>query len=222
MDRNTTPKNVAIILDGNGRWALKKGKPRTFGHLQGANNALKIAKYAKNFGIKNLVLFAFSTENWKRPKDEINYLMSKPIEIFQEKQDEIDFKVSFFGRRDRIPKKLEELINDIELKTKVYDNDFHLHIAVDYGSKEEIINSSGSNELEFKRGLMFSENIDLLIRTGGEMRLSNFLLFQSAYAELYFTKIPWPIFNKNTLARAINAYKKRTRKFGGLWKNNVS
>ena len=217
------PEHVAIILDGNGRWAKKYGQPRSFGHLQGGKNLFSVAKIAKEMGIKKLTVYAFSTENWKRPKDEINYLMTKPIEMYHENKHrikEIDYKVTFAGRKDRLSKELLEVILEITEQTK-NNTSFELCVALDYGSYDEII--TAVNQLEkpvtreaIESKLMVKEPVDLLIRTSGEMRLSNFLLWQVSYAEFYFTKVHWQEFNKKELMKAIKSYSKRQRRFGGL------
>ena len=217
------PSHVAIILDGNGRWAKKLGQPRSFGHYQGGRNLFRIARIAKNLGIQKLTVYAFSTENWKRPEDEVTYLMTKPIELFYENRDrmnEIDYKITFAGRKDRFSKELLEVMDIITNETKNHVG-FELCVAVDYGSYDEIITAVNSSKhpitkesLEEK--LMIKEPVDLLIRTSGEQRLSNFLLWQASYAEFYFTKIHWPAFREKELKKAIKSYQKRHRRFGGL------
>ncbi|TNF09233.1 MAG: di-trans,poly-cis-decaprenylcistransferase [Bacillota bacterium] len=217
------PSHVAIILDGNGRWAKKYGQPRSFGHLQGGKNLFSVAKIAKELGIKKLTVYAFSTENWKRPKEEIDYLMSKPIEMYHENKHrikEIDYKITFAGRKDRLPHDLLVVINQIVQATKENEG-FELCVALDYGSYDEII--TAVNQLDkpitkeaLESKLMVKEPVDLLIRTSGEQRLSNFLLWQVSYAEFYFTKTHWPAFNKKELVKAIKNYNKRHRRFGGL------
>ena len=223
MKQENIPKHVAIILDGNGRWAKKRGQPRSFGHYMGGRNLFSVARHASNLGIKKLSVYAFSTENWKRPEDEVNYLMTKPIELYEENKhrfNEIDYKIIFSGRKDRFSKKLLEVMQEIEEKTKNYDA-FTLNVCIDYGSYDEII--AAINQLDrpvtketFEEKLMVKEPVDLLIRTSGEMRISNFLLWQIAYAEFYFTKVHWPSFNKKQLEKAIRSYQKRNRRFGGL------
>ena len=223
MKQENIPKHVAIILDGNGRWAKKRGQPRSFGHYMGGRNLFSVARRASNLGIKKLSVYAFSTENWKRPEDEVNYLMTKPIELYEENKhrfNEIDYKIIFSGRKDRFSKKLLEVMQEIEEKTKNYDA-FTLNVCIDYGSYDEII--TAINQLDrpvtkeaFEEKLMVKEPVDLLIRTSGEMRISNFLLWQIAYAEFYFTKVHWPSFNKKQLEKAIKSYQKRNRRFGGL------
>lgn len=223
MNEKMIPAHVAIILDGNGRWAKKYGQPRSFGHYQGGRNLFTIAKAAKNLGIKKLTVYAFSTENWKRPEDEVNYLMTKPIEMFHENRDrisEIDYKITFVGRRDRFSKELLEVIHIIEEETKAHQG-FELTIAADYGSYDEIVRAANLSEKpitikSIEANLMVKEPIDLLIRTSGEQRLSNFLLWQASYAEFYFAKVHWPAFSEKELKKAIKSYQERQRRFGGL------
>lgn len=223
MNEKNIPKHVAIILDGNGRWAKKYGQPRSFGHYQGGRNLFKVAKIAKNLGIEKLTVYAFSTENWKRPKEEVDYLMTKPVELFHENKhrfNEIDYKITFAGRRDRFSQALIEVIDTIEKETNHHQG-FELTLCIDYGSYDEIINAV--NQLDkpidvesLTSKLMVKEPVDLLIRTSGEMRLSNFLLWQVSYAEFYFTKVHWPAFNEKELKKALKDYQKRHRRFGGL------
>jgi len=217
------PSHVAIILDGNGRWAKKIGQPRSFGHYQGGRNLFRVAKIAKNLGIKKLTVYAFSTENWKRPKEEVSYLMTKPIELFYEnrnRMNDIDYKITFAGRKDRFSKELLEVMDIMTSETKQYEG-FELCIAVDYGSYDEIITAVNASKLpitkeSLEEKLMIKEPVDLLIRTSGEQRLSNFLLWQASYAEFYFTKVHWPAFKEKELKKAIKSYQKRQRRFGGL------
>ncbi len=223
MSDNKIPAHVAIILDGNGRWAKKYGQPRSFGHYQGGRNLFTVARAAKNLGIQKLTVYAFSTENWKRPEDEVNYLMTKPIEMFHQNRDKIlkiDYKITFVGRRDRFSKELIEVIDIIEDETKSNEG-FELIIAVDYGAYDEIIRAANLSEKPITResienNLMVKEPVDLLIRTSGEQRISNFLLWQISYSELYFTKVYWPAFNEKELKKALKNYQERHRRFGGL------
>ncbi|MCF7932940.1 MAG: di-trans,poly-cis-decaprenylcistransferase [Acholeplasmataceae bacterium] len=214
------PNHVAIILDGNGRWAKKRGQPRSYGHYQGALNLFRMAKEAKAMGIKMLTVFAFSTENWKRPDDEVDYLMTKPVELFEQYRDrlsELDFKVRFIGRRDRFSSALLEVIEAIETATASHQG-FELVIAADYGGRDEIERAFGHrlDKNDMQGLLMQPLDVDLLIRTGGEQRISNFLLWQLAYAELMFVSVYWPAFRKRHLKNALKAYRKRHRRFGGL------
>ena len=229
------PEHIAIILDGNGRWAKRKNLPRHMGHKQGAMNLQKITLEAHKLGIRVMSVYAFSTENWKRPKEEIDYLMNLP-KIFEEeyKDDftEYDIRVVFSGRRDRISTSNIELLERVENKTKDR-NGLILNVCLDYGSQYEITEATKNIARDIKKGKYSIEDIseqhiasklytkdlpdvDLLIRTSGEIRLSNFLLWQIAYAELFFTKVPWPAFKPKHLYQAIKHYQKRNRKFGGL------
>ncbi|MDY0295277.1 MAG: polyprenyl diphosphate synthase [Acholeplasmataceae bacterium] len=217
------PSHVAIILDGNGRWAKRLGQPRSFGHYMGGRNLFVIAKAAKSFGIKKLSVYAFSTENWRRPQDEVNYLMTKPIEMYEENKhriQEINYKITFSGRKDRFSSELLRVIHEIEETTKHHEG-FELNVCIDYGSYDEIVQAV--NQLEkpvtkesLEQALWVKEPVDLLIRTSGEMRLSNFLLWQVSYAEFYFAKVHWPAFNEKQLYKALLDYQKRHRRFGGL------
>jgi undecaprenyl diphosphate synthase len=223
VNKKNVPNHVAIILDGNGRWAKKRGQKRSYGHYMGGRNLFSVAKYAKQMGIKKLSVYAFSTENWKRPQEEVDYLMTKPIELYHKNKDrfdEIDYQVIFSGRKDRFSKELLEIMTEMEHLTKEHKG-FILNVCVDYGSYDEIL--SAVNKLDkpitnesLESELMVKEPVDLLIRTSGEMRISNFLLWQIAYAEFYFTSVHWPAFNKKQLEKAIKSYQKRQRRFGGL------
>ncbi len=229
------PKHIAIIMDGNGRWAKRRGMPRTFGHKKGTENLKDIAIACQDLGIKALSVYAFSTENWKRPKDEIDYLMDLPStfeEQFKGKFEERDIRVIFSGRRDRFPSKVQELIQRVEEKTKDRKA-MILNICFDYGSYTEILDAVKEISIEFKNGEIKLDDIDeslmknhlytkelpdldLLIRTSGEERISNFLLWQLAYSELYFPKVHWPAFNRKQLLKALDNFQKRNRRFGGL------
>lgn len=223
MTDQRVPSHVAIILDGNGRWAKKYGQPRSFGHLQGGRNLFRIAKVAQKLGIQKLTVYAFSTENWKRPQEEVNYLMTKPIEMFNENRTrihEIDYKITFAGRRDRLSKELLEVMQVIEEETKNHQG-FELTVAVDYGSYDELVTAVNLcdrpvTKSDIEQHLMIKEPVDLLIRTSGEQRLSNFLLWQASYAEFYFTKVHWPAFTEKELKKALKSFMKRQRRFGGL------
>jgi undecaprenyl diphosphate synthase len=220
MQQKEVPKHVAIVLDGNGRWAQRRGLSRSYGHYRGGYNIFTIAKEAKQLGVNTLTIFAFSTENWKRPQAEIDYLMSKPIEIFEDKKEDIDYKIQFIGRRDRVPEGMKQLIEDVEKRSEAFDESFILYVALDYGAHEELLHAIKHHDIKdlntLKQSLMIPFDIDLLIRTGGEVRLSNFMLLQIAYAELYFTKTPWPAFKPSALRKALKEYRRRNRKFGGL------
>jgi len=220
MKLSIVPSHVAIILDGNGRWASKRGLPRSQGHYQGGQNLFTITKEIRKLGVQKLTVFAFSTENWKRPKEEVDYLMTKPIEIFQDRKEELDHKVKFIGRRDRLPQNMLDTMEEIEKRSEAYDDAFILYVALDYGGLEELIHVAKQQDINdvetFKQALMQPNDVDLLIRTGGEIRISNFLLAQSAYAEFYFTKTAWPSFSKRELLKAFKVFEKRQRRYGGL------
>ncbi len=224
MNIKNLPKHVAIILDGNGRWATRFKLPRSTGHYQGGFNVARIAEHAKKRGIEELTVYAFSTENWKRPPEEVAYLMTKPIEVVNQPKNrqkilESNIQIRFKGRRDRISKDLLELMDEIELQTKDFTG-MILNICIDYGSYDEIIHAIKQlktfDEKSLCQNMMINRSVDLLIRTGGEQRLSNFLLWQAAYAELYFTKVYWPSFKEKHLDKALKEFSKRQRRFGGL------
>ena len=232
---NVIPKHIAIILDGNGRWALNKNKPRTYGHLHGAKNLIDIARSAKNLGVECMTVFCFSTENWKRPAKEVDYLMTRPIKYLKKYKNSLfDFnaRISMIGRRDRLNENILNVISELEEETK-NNKEFHLVLAVDYGSLDEVTNACRTiaskainKEIEVSditEKVLF-ENLytndlpplDLMIRTSGELRISNFLLLQLAYSELYFTDCLWPDFNEEELKKAIESYQNRKRRFGAV------
>jgi len=229
------PKHIAIILDGNGRWAKKRNMPRNLGHKRGTLNLKNITLACNELGIKALSVYAFSTENWKRPKEEVDYLMKLPkqfTEDYKGQFKENDIRVIFSGRRDRMSKENYDLMIEIEEKTKDREG-LILNVCFDYGShyeiteavkqiandaKENKIDISDINEDTITSNLYTKDlpPLDLMIRTSGEQRISNFLLWQLAYSELYFTKKFWPEFNKKELLKALNNFQNRDRKFGGL------
>ena len=231
------PKHIAMIMDGNGRWAKRRGMPRTFGHKKGSENLKDMAIWCNEIGVEALSVYAFSTENWKRPKDEIDYLMALPNEFeetFKGKFKENDIRVMFSGRRDRFPTDVQDLIQRVEEKTKDRKG-LVLNICFDYGSYTEITEavkeiSSKVKDNEIKIDEITPEvisnhlytkglpKVDLMIRTSGEERISNFLLWQIAYSEFYFAKKHWPAFNKKELFKALDNFQKRNRRFGGLKK----
>lgn len=228
MENKNIPTHVAIIMDGNGRWAKKRAMPRTFGHRQGAQRLVKVAKYASELDIKYLTVFAFSTENWNRPKDEVEYLMKLPIEFLNKYEKSLmkdNIRLKVIGDRTKLNSLVQETINRVELSTK-NNTKLTLIIALNYGSQDEIVNAVNyisKNNIEvtketFKEYLFTKDfpDVDLLIRTSGEYRISNFLLWQIAYAELYFTNTLWPDFSKAEFDKAICSYSKRERRYGGL------
>ena len=232
---NNIPKHVAIILDGNGRWAKKRLLPRIMGHKEGAKNIATIAKHANKLGITHLTVFCFSTENWNRPADEVKFLMNLPIEAYKRYKDKIissNYKIKVIGRRDRLSSELVNIIEELENET-CNNTELTLTICLDYGSYDEITTAVKkvaeavkNNDLnvdditpELIENNLFTKDypkLDLLIRTSGEIRISNFLLWQLGYAELYFTDVFWPDFNEKELEKAIFNYQSRNRRFGGL------
>lgn len=229
LQKRLIPKHLAIILDGNGRWAKSRGMPRTYGHQQGANNILKIASLADRLGIKELTLYAFSTENWNRPKKEVDFLMKLPFELYERNKktllsDEHNIIIKQVGRTSKFTRELNDLFFKFYDATK-HHTGLTLNLAFDYGSSEEIDQAIKKMVKEKKESFLIKdilpylyvkEPVDLLVRTSGEERLSNFLLLQSSYAEFYFTKKHWPAFKEKELFKAIKEYQKRERRFGGL------
>lgn len=238
IDKNKIPLHIAMILDGNGRWAKKRLMPRTYGHKKGAYNIVNIAKICNDIGVKYLTMFCFSTENWNRPQTEVNYIMNTPIKYFKKYKEKIkssNYKICILGRKDRIPSSLLDVINEIEDITKDHTG-LVISLCVDYGSYDEITTATKkialmvkNNEIdidditkELIENNLFTKNypkLDLLIRTSGEIRISNFLLWQLGYAELYFTDTLWPDFDEKELEKAILSFQSRNRRFGGLNEN---
>lgn len=233
LDKDNMPKHLAIIMDGNGRWAKQQGKIRSFGHKFGAKTVKEIIREVNKLNIKHLTLYAFSTENWKRPKDEVTTIMNLVVEYLKKETDDLikeNVKMDFIGDIEALPDKTLESIKETIEKTKK-GKGLHVHIALNYGGRNEIVNATkqmikeGINaddisEESFSKYLYNSENteVDLLIRTGGDIRISNFLLWQLAYSELYFCDTLWPDFNKEELHKAIYSFQHKERRFGGLVK----
>lgn len=227
----TIPNHVAIIMDGNGRWAQQKGLPRRKGHKKGVSTLKKIAKAAGEMGINFLTVYAFSTENWKRPDKEVNFLLNLFENTIKNELDalkENNVHINVIGRKDTLPSNIVNQIKYLENKT-AKEKDLILNIAFNYGGRAEIVDTAKKimkDEVEIEKldEKMFSSylylnnipDVELLIRTGGEQRLSNFLLWESAYAELYFTDVYWPDFSKENLQQAIDEFNQRNRKFGSL------
>lgn len=231
------PEHVAIIMDGNGRWAKKRNLPRIKGHYEGMQTVKKITKYASNLGVKHLTLYAFSTENWSRPEQEVNYLMSLPKKMFDSFMPELienNIKVSVIGDIDSLPADTKEAVSDAINKTK--DNTgLNLIFALNYGSRLEILSAVKNISNDIKSDIIKLNDIDedlfsrylnnnlpdpdLLIRTSGEQRISNFLLWQIAYSEFIFTDVAWPDFNEDNFYNSLLIYQKRDRRFGGLNEN---
>ncbi|UCG35024.1 MAG: isoprenyl transferase [Candidatus Omnitrophota bacterium] len=229
------PKHIAIIMDGNGRWAKDRGLPRFEGHREGMERVREVIRQAQRLGVKAITLFAFSTENWDRPRSEIKFLFSsleKFIDKYLKELQENDIKLQMIGRRDRIDKKVIKRIEEAERSTKE-NKSFLINVALDYGGRWDIVEGAKKllancrsgviseddiDEASFSKSLALADipDPDLLIRTSGEQRISNFLLWNLAYAELYFPEVFWPEFNGSELKKAINAYGQRQRRFGGV------
>ncbi len=228
------PNHIAIILDGNGRWAKKRGMPRSFGHVKGCENLEDICEVAKELGVKYLTVYAFSTENWKRSKEEVDGLMKlfrnylkKCIKISQKN----NMRVKVIGDITAFDSDIQESIEKLEDFSKDF-TDLHFQIALNYGSRDEITRAVNRMLEDQKAGKLetpVSEDTisdyldtagipdpDLMIRTSGELRLSNYLLWQLAYSEFYFTDVPWPDFKKEELVKAIEKYNERDRRYGGV------
>lgn len=226
------PRHVAMIMDGNGRWAKKNGFLRAMGHRAGVTRLRELVRFSSDSGIKALTLYAFSTENWKRPDDELGVLFSLLIEFFNKEIDELhrnNVCIRSIGELDAFPLKVREAVKNAEQRTK-NNGGLMLNIALNYGSQAEILRAASTlckraietGELptkdDFEQELYTCglPELDLLIRTSGELRLSNYLLYQAAYAELYFTDVFWPDFTKEEYIKAIKEYQRRSRRYGGL------
>lgn len=228
------PQHIGFIMDGNGRWAKKRGLPRTFGHTEGAKTFRKIVRYCKDIGIKYISFYAFSTENWKRPKDEINAIMNLFREYIIDVRNYLseNTRMIFLGDISALDEDLQQKIRDLEYDTKDY-KEMTLMMAVNYGGRAEIANATRQIAQKVKSGELeisdITENtvndflytreapdVDLIIRPSGELRLSNFLIWQSAYAEYYFTDVLWPDFTPKELDKALIEFSKRGRRFGGV------
>lgn len=228
---NYLPKHVAIIMDGNGRWAMKHNLPRLEGHKKGALNARHVVETFVEYNVPYLTLYAFSTENWNRPRTEIEGIfkcledrLDEGIQVALEK----NVKIHHLGKLNGLPAKIQRKIKEAQQLTR-NNNRITLGLAFNYGSRDEIVEATQNiirNGIEVKdvndtvlSQYLYTAGIpdpDLIIRTGGEMRLSNFLLWQAAYAEIYFTRVLWPDFNKDDIDKALIAYSKRQRRFGSL------
>lgn len=228
------PKHVAIIMDGNGRWATKRNLSRSIGHLEGSKTLKKIVEYAFSNGIEILSVFAFSTENFKRSKEEVNYLMNLFVKMFKDYFDELNekgIKIVFSKKESGLPDKLENIIKDVTEKTKDNKNGI-FNVCINYGGQDEIVDVvkkiskkvlDGNINIDDINKNIIEENlyqklppIDLLIRTSGEYRISNYMLWQMAYSEMYFTNTYFPDFDEFELKKAIEEYSKRDRRFGNI------
>ena len=228
MDKDNIPVHIAIIMDGNGRWAKERSLPRLQGHIAGVNAVRKVTEYCLDFNIHYLTLYAFSRENWDRPKKEVNGLMSLFSKVIREEIEELKknrIRVRFLGNIEQIPDDVKEAALCIQDKTKNCDK-MELILAFNYSGRTEIIEAANKavekgekvTEKTFRKYLLLPDvpDPDLFIRTSGELRISNFLLFQIAYTELFFTDTLWPDFGKDDFIRALDSYKKRDRRFGNI------
>ena len=229
------PRHIAIILDGNGRWAKRRGLPRTAGHAAGAETFRRIATYCKDIGIDYLTVYAFSTENWKRPREEVNAIMGLLGKYLREAVDTMErdhIRLKILGDPEILPKNLRDLIDETADISTHYEG-FQANVCLNYGGRDEIVRAALRFAEDYKAGkaatlteesfsnYMFSAGIpdpDLIIRPGGEMRLSNFLMWESAYSELIFTDVLWPDFTSGDIDAARAEYQRRDRRFGGIKK----
>ena len=235
VPQNMLPRHIAIVMDGNGRWAKAKGDSRSAGHEAGARTLKRIVRAASAMGIEVLTVYAFSTENWKRPHREIDFLLRLFDTFLAREIDEMceeNVRIHFIGRRDRFSERFLARMEDAELRS-AHNTGMHFNLAANYGSQDEIVRAVRQLAVRVVEGELRPEDIDeavfsnaldtagdppvdLFIRTSGDLRLSNFLLWQSAYAELYFTETHWPDFTPEELKRAIEDFAGRSRRFGGL------
>ena len=233
VSQQSLPKHIAIIMDGNGRWAQNRGKPRVFGHKKGVESVRRSVQFCTNLGIKSLTLFAFSSENWRRPADEVSTLMELFLLVLTKEVKKLhknNVKLQIIGDLSRFSDKLQQRVFEAQTLTK--DNQgLCLNIAANYGGRWDIVQAAQKLAAEVEQGNLQSSDIteeilsehitmaeqpplDLLIRTGGDLRISNFLLWQAAYAELYFCDTLWPDFDDEAFANAIACYVSRERRFG--------
>ena len=234
FDKDKLPQHIAIIMDGNGRWAERRGLPRSAGHREGAKAVRRVITSCLDFNIPILTIFAFSTENWKRPKKEIIYLVKLFERVLSREKANLvknNIKINFIGRLDNLPNSLTEKMKELHEST-MRNNKLILNIAINYSGRTEIVDALKSILLKIDnkklsieeinentiRDNLYTHNLpdpDLLIRTAGEMRISNFMLWQIAYTELWVTPVFWPDFNEKNLVEAIRNFQKRVRKYGG-------
>jgi len=227
------PAHVAIVMDGNGRWAVKKNRPRTFGHQAGLKALRKVVEHSGNSGVRELTVFAFSSENWNRPKKEVNRLMELFMRALDREAEELHengVRIRFIGDLAAFTPEMQQKIENAMLRTAANQR-MTLNVAANYGGRWDIVNAARRTAEAFARGNIKLDQIDedyfarqaalgdssepdLFIRTGGEMRISNFLLWQCAYTELYFTPVLWPDFSPAVFDEAITAYQSRERRFG--------
>lgn len=218
------PKHVAIILDGNGRWAQEKGLSRSQGHQEGVKALVELIKYTNSIRLEELSVFAFSTENWSRPKTEVDYLMGlveKGYKKYQKEIKDLGVKIKVVGEREMLKPEIQKIAQKVEDATKS-NKGMNLNICFSYGGKQELVRTFKKLEgkeitiKEIQDNLDINKDVDLLIRTGGNQRISNFLIWQLAYAELYFTDVYFPDFKKEDFDQAVLYYNNQERRFGGL------
>lgn len=235
LDPNNIPRHIGIIMDGNGRWAKERMLPRTMGHKAGVETIRKVLKECERLGVRYLTLYAFSTENWKRPKEEVGALMTLLVDYLENELEELhqnQVVVNYLGKIDRLPEAAQKALRDAKEKTR-NNTGVQMNLALNYGGREEIVQGvrqamedalAGKLRPEDLTEGLFSDYLytqgqpdpELIIRPSGELRLSNFLLYQGAYSELWFSKINWPDFQEADLRQAIADYQSRSRRFGGL------
>jgi len=235
VDYNNLPEHIGIIMDGNGRWAKHRGLPRSAGHREGARTLEKITRFAGDIGIKYITYYAFSTENWKRPSKEVESLMKLMVLYLDDYKRLLggeDIRIRIIGKREGLSDEILEKINIVEENTK-NNNKITMNIAINYGGREDILNSVKTIARKVEAGMLKADDIteqdiennlytnympdpDLIIRPSGELRLSNFLMWQSAYSEFWFSDINWPDFTKNDFLKAISDFQKRNRRYGGV------
>lgn len=228
------PEHVAIIMDGNGRWAKKRGLPRIMGHREGMKSVREAVRTAQELGIRSLTLYAFSTENWTRPEEEVNFLMKLPKQFLEtdlKELDEQNVRVLVAGDVSKLPRGTREAVDEARARTSA-NTGLDLVFALNYGGRDELVQAMRhiatdvatgkiapddiDDQMIGERLMTDMQDVDLIIRTSGEQRLSNFLLWQGAYAELHFTDVLWPEFKRDDFVEAIEAYNARTRRFGGV------
>lgn len=234
LSRNI-PRHVAIIMDGNGRWAKKRGLPRVAGHREGMKAIRRVTRAADELGVEVLTLYAFSTENWKRPSDEVSYIMKLPVDFLETELPELvqrNVRVMTIGSEDGLPSHTVEAVRKFKNETR-HNTGMILNFALNYGSRSEIVQAVQLLMDQVEKGTLKRDEIteetfsqalftcalpdpDLLIRTSGEIRLSNFMLWQLAYAEMWFTDVMWPDFNEALFKEAIAAYQQRSRRYGSV------
>lgn len=235
VDYNNLPKHIGIIMDGNGRWAKKRGLPRSMGHAEGAKVLEKITRFAGDIGIRYITYYAFSTENWKRPSNEVDALMRLMVDYLDDYKRLLggeDIRIRIIGKKDGLSDEILNKISIVEENTK-HNSKITMNIAVNYGGREDIVNAFKTIAEKVKKGELEPEDItenlvsdnlytsfmpdpDLIIRPSGELRLSNFLIWQSAYSEFWFSDINWPDFTKDDFLKAISDFQKRNRRYGGV------